>query len=85
MKTFLLTVLFAISIATAGAQTKGIWTVISHQEAQSAGKVKQAYQGRTGVFLQLDAEGLKQLLANAPQRLSGSKGVVLAIPAKWNC
>lgn len=81
MKTFLITVLFAIGIATAGAQTKGVWTVISHQEAQSAGKVKQAYQGRTGVFLQLDAGGLKQMLANAPQRLSGSKGVVLSIPA----
>jgi hypothetical protein len=81
MKRILLLALVAVfSCAASFAQSKNFWSSIPYERAQTLGEIKQNFEGITENLFQINTEGLKAALANAPQRGSASQGILISIP-----
>jgi len=82
-KNFLLCITAVFSLTAAYAQTVKSWTTVTADKAATMGEVKQTFSvaKRNISFISIDTDLLGALLATAPQKNSGGKGVEIALPA----
>jgi hypothetical protein len=76
----LLTICAVFSGMASFAQSKNFWSSVPYERAKTLGEVKESFEGITENLFQINTEGLKMALADAPDRTSQESGVLIAIP-----
>jgi len=79
---FLFITIFLFSLSVVAQENKSLWTQISSEKSKSSKQVFRKSQPNKANFFQLDLNGLKQMLQNAPKRgeFSGKSNTIVSFP-----
>jgi len=81
-KQFLLCITAVLSLTAGYAQSVKSWTTVTADKAATMGEIKQTFAiAKSNIsFVTINRDQLKALLATAPQKNSGDKGIVITLP-----
>ncbi|KGO84792.1 hypothetical protein Q765_19785 [Flavobacterium rivuli WB 3.3-2 = DSM 21788] len=81
-KHFLLCITAVLSLTAGYAQSVKSWTPVNADKAATMGEIKQTFAiAKSNVsFVTINTDELKTILATAPQKNSGGKGIVITLP-----